>query len=105
MPTFVLVHGVWHDGSAWSAAIDRLDLSVYTVFGRIRPGRKPDSSTRISDGDLSRPIVDFVVDHDLTDDVLMGHSFGAAVVCKALDAIADRVRQLFYLAGHVLNDG
>lgn len=103
--TFVLVHAAWHDGSAWTDVMHRLESCGHTTFGPTLPGRGPNASTRISHGDLSRSIVNFVVDRDLTDVVLVGHSYGGTVVSKAVEEIADRVRRLVYVAGHVLKDG
>jgi hypothetical protein len=32
MSTFVLVHGWWHDGSAWNAVIKHLEAKGYQAF-------------------------------------------------------------------------
>ncbi|WP_228013029.1 alpha/beta fold hydrolase [Nostoc edaphicum] len=32
MSTFVLVHGSWHDGSAWQAVIDQLEAKGHHAF-------------------------------------------------------------------------
>ena len=49
--------------------------------------------------------MDFIVNRDLTDIVLVGHSFGGTIISKVVEAIPARVRRLVFSSGFVLNDG
>jgi len=37
MSTFVLVHGSWHDGSAWQAVVDHLEAKGHLAFAPRSP--------------------------------------------------------------------
>jgi hypothetical protein len=42
MPTIVLVHGAWADGSSWSAVVERLQADGYTgAPPQATPGANP----------------------------------------------------------------
>jgi pimeloyl-ACP methyl ester carboxylesterase len=45
------------------------------------------------------------VDKDLTDIVLLGHSFGGTIIAKVAEVISDHTRRLIFFAAPVLNDG
>jgi pimeloyl-ACP methyl ester carboxylesterase len=77
MSTFVLVHGAWHDDSAWNS---------------------------VNHAQCTQSIVDYIIDKDLTDIVLLGHSFGDTIIMKVAQAISTRIRRLIFLDAFVLND-
>ena len=105
MSTFVLVHGSWHDGSAWHNVIRRLEHRGHRAFGPTVAGHGKDACRNVSHAEATQSIVDFIVHRDLTDIVLVGHSFGGTIISKAVEAIHDRVRRLVFWSGFVLNDG
>jgi pimeloyl-ACP methyl ester carboxylesterase len=73
-PTIVLVHGAWADGSGWSGVIERLQRRGYPVRVPPNPLRSlPGDSATVADflSTLSGPIV------------LVGHSYGGAVITNA----------------------
>ncbi|WP_290864292.1 alpha/beta hydrolase [Hamadaea sp.] len=85
-PTIVLVHGAWADGSSWSAVGDILRRAGYPV--RIPPNPLRNLTTdgqTIADflSTISGPIV------------LVGHSYGGAVITQAATGNAD-VKALVY---------
>src|SRR3954467_503689 len=88
-PTVVLVHGSWADGSSWQKVTNRLLDDGYTVRVPPNPLRSltTDSAT-IRDflATLSGPIV------------LVGHSYGGAVVTNAATGNAN-VKALVYVDG------
>ena len=105
MSTFVLVHGSWHDGSAWNAVIKRLEDHGHTAFGPTVAGHGKGVSKQVSHAQSTQSIVDFIVSYDLTDIVLVGHSYGGTIISKAAEVISDRIRRLVFCNGFVLNDG
>ncbi len=73
-PSIVLVHGAWADGSSWSRVIALLQDRGYTVYAPANPLRGLASD--------SAYISDFF--HSITGPiVLVGHSYGGAVITNA----------------------
>jgi pimeloyl-ACP methyl ester carboxylesterase len=50
------------------------------------------------------PYVDYIIGKDLTDIVLLGHSFAGTIIAKVAEAIPDRTRRLIFFDAFVLND-
>ena len=72
--SIVLVHGAWADGSSWSRVIALLQDKGYTVYAPANPLRGLTSD--------SAYIADFL--HTITGPiVLVGHSYGGAVITNA----------------------
>jgi pimeloyl-ACP methyl ester carboxylesterase len=73
-PTVVLVHGAWADGSSWNGVVERLQCDGYTTDVPANPLRGLSIDAQyISDylSTLTGPIV------------LVGHSYGGAVITNA----------------------
>jgi pimeloyl-ACP methyl ester carboxylesterase len=86
-PTIVLVHGAWADGSGWSGVVERLQRRGYPV-------RVPPNPLRSLPGD-SATVADFL--STLTGPiVLVGHSYGGAVITNAATGNA-AVKALVYV--------
>jgi pimeloyl-ACP methyl ester carboxylesterase len=105
MTTFVLVHGAWHDGSCWDQVIEHLDRLGHEAFAPTAAGHGKGAARDVTHDESTDSIVEFIVKHDLTDFVLLGHSYGGTLICKVAEAISDRIRRLVYLSGFVLSDG
>jgi pimeloyl-ACP methyl ester carboxylesterase len=73
-PTIVLVHGAFADSSSWNGVIERLQREGYTVVAPANPlrGVAADSVYLAS-----------VVDQIKGPVLLVGHSYGGAVVSNA----------------------
>ncbi len=99
----VLVHGAWHGAWCWSALQAELDGRGVPSYAVDLPGHG------ISDrplGDLhgdAACVVD-VVERLAVDVVLVGHSYGGAVITEAA-TLTDYVRHLVYLTAFVLDEG
>ena len=105
MSTFVLVHGAWHDGSAWADVIERLEQHGHTAFAPTVAGSGKGVPKHVSHAQRTQSVIDFIVTRDLTDIVLVGHSTGGTIISKVVEAVPDRVRRLVYWNGYVLLDG
>ncbi|MBV9789257.1 MAG: alpha/beta fold hydrolase [Chloroflexi bacterium] len=105
MSTFVLVHGSWHDGSSWSQVIKHLERNGHTAFGPTIAGHGKGVDKQVTHAQSVQSIVDFIVDHELTDFVLLGHSYGGTIVCKVAEVIPDRIRRLIFWNAFILQDG
>ncbi|XVV12624.1 alpha/beta fold hydrolase [Actinoplanes sp. CA-131856] len=94
-PTIVLVHGAWADASGWNGVISRLRHDGYTVKAPANPLRGLASDAAYIRGVLnatSGPIV------------LVGHSYGGAVITNAATGDKD-VKALVYVSAFVPDAG
>ena len=105
MSTFVLVHGSWHDGFAWQAVIDQLEAKRHHAFAPTIAGHGKDVNKNVNHAQCTQSIVDYIVNKDLNDIVLVGHSFGGTIIAKVAEAISNRIRRLIFFNAFVLNDG
>jgi pimeloyl-ACP methyl ester carboxylesterase len=86
-PTIVLVHGAWANTASWAGVITRLEAEGYTVYA-------PPNPLRSLTGDAAT-IVDFL--HTIVGPiVLVGHSYGGAVITDAATGNAN-VKALVYV--------
>ncbi|MFF0434338.1 alpha/beta fold hydrolase [Streptomyces sp. NPDC004327] len=94
-PTIVLVHGAFADASSWSGTIRRLQHAGYPVLAPANPLRGLAADTAYLRGVLAS--VDGPV-------VLVGHSYGGAVISGA--AAGDgKVKALVYIAAFTPDKG
>ena len=94
-PTIVLVHGAFADASGFSASIAALHKDGYTVLAPPNPLRG-----LASDAENLRAVLG-TVDGPA---VLVGHSYGGAVITQAAQD-APNVVALVYLAAYALDEG
>ncbi len=94
-PTIVLVHGAWADSSSWSDVVRRLQRDGYPVRVPPNPLRSLPGDTATVAGFLSTisgPVV------------LVGHSYGGAVITNAATG-QPRVKALVYVNAFVPEEG
>jgi pimeloyl-ACP methyl ester carboxylesterase len=95
LPTIVLVHGAWADGSSWSGEIIRLQQLGYPVDVAPQPSRGPAADTAyLKDylASVSGPVV------------LVGHSYGGFVITDAATGNPN-VKALVYVDAFVPDQG
>ncbi|MBW4624531.1 MAG: alpha/beta fold hydrolase [Brasilonema octagenarum HA4186-MV1] len=105
MSTFVLVHGAWHEGSAWNEVIKQLEAKGHQAFAPTIAGHGKGVNKNVNHAQCTQSIVDYIVSKDLTDIVLLGHSFGGTIIAKVAEAVSDRIKRLIFFNAFVLNDG
>jgi pimeloyl-ACP methyl ester carboxylesterase len=94
-PTVVLVHGAFADASSWNGVVTRLQRKGYTVLAPANPLRGLASD--------SAYIASFV--HQIQGPVLLvGHSYGGAVITNAATG-AGNVVGLVYVAAFAPDEG
>lgn len=96
MTTFVLVHGSWHDGSAWRDVVARLEQLGHTAHAPTVAGHGRCVPKDVDHDDCVRSVVDYLTAHDLGDVVLVGHSFGGTVIARVAEEAPDRLRRLVF---------
>jgi pimeloyl-ACP methyl ester carboxylesterase len=94
-PTVVLVHGAFADGSSWSGVIERLEAKGVAVTAPANPLRGVSSDSaylaKVLE-EISGPVV------------LVGHSYGGAVISNAA-AQAENVVGLVFVAAFAPDEG
>jgi pimeloyl-ACP methyl ester carboxylesterase len=108
MTTYVLVHGAWHGGWCWGRISHALNATGSTVYTPTLTGLSDRAHLASPETDLTTHIADIlgVLEmEDLTDVVLVGHSYGGIVVTAVADRAADRIAHLVYLDAIVPRDG
>jgi pimeloyl-ACP methyl ester carboxylesterase len=108
MATFVLVHGAWHGGWCWARVAKLIrdaghDVHTPTLSGLAErahlPGTSISLTTHVTD------ITSLLQWWDLSDVILVGHSYGGAVITGVASRVAGRLRSLVYLDAFVPQDG
>lgn len=108
MATYVLVHGAWGGAHVWRKVRPLLRAAGHEVYTpsltgigeRVHlTGPHVDLSVHIDD------VVNTVLYEDLDGFLLVGYSYGGAVVTGSLAHIGERVRELVYLDAFVPSDG
>jgi pimeloyl-ACP methyl ester carboxylesterase len=95
-PTVVLVHGAWADGSSWAPVASRLQRKGYPVLVAPNPLRGLASDAAY--------LAAYLQQHTTGPIVLVGHSYGGAVVTNAALADPD-VKALVYVDAFVPDQG
>ncbi len=106
--TFVLVHGAWHGGWCWSRVADRLRAAGHQVFTPTQTGlgeRKHLLSKDITLDTFTRAIVNVIEAEELSNIVLVRHSFGGLAITGTADAVPERIRHLVYLDSLMVEGG
>ncbi|GJF03502.1 MULTISPECIES: alpha/beta fold hydrolase [Pseudonocardia] len=108
MSTYVLVHGAWHTGESWDRVTPQLARAGHHVVAPTLTGygdkvelAGPDVGleTHVAD------VVDLLVERDLTDVVLVGHSYAGLVVTVVADRVPERIGRIVFLDAMVPRDG
>ena len=98
--TFVLLHGAWHGGRCWERVAERLRLRGHRVTTPTQTGLGERAHLMSANNDLSvftADLVNHLLWEDLTDVVLVGHSFGGNAISGAADEVPGRIARLVYL--------
>ncbi|MEU2688415.1 alpha/beta fold hydrolase [Streptomyces hygroscopicus] len=100
MATYVLVHGAGHGGWCYRKVTRLLEAEGHTVYAPTLAGLGDRSHLVSPDVDLNTHITDvanLLFYEDLSDVVLVGHSYGGTVIQGAADRVGDRVGKLVFL--------
>lgn len=95
-PTIVLVHGAWADSSSWAPVTTALQAGGYTVL--VAP-----TSMRTLHDDAAA-VAAFINQRTTGPVVLVGHSYGGAVITNAATA-APSVKALVYVDAFIPDEG
>src|ERR1700742_2072985 len=91
--------------TAWRQVVERLQQLGHTAFAPTAAGHGRGVPKNVTHAESTQSIVDFVVDRDLTDFILVGHGYAGTIISKVAEAIPERVRRMVFWSAFVLNDG
>lgn len=106
--TYVLIHGAYHGGWCWKQVAANLRSHGHTVYTPTLTGlgershligTRPTLDTMITD------VQQVFKYEELSDVILVGHSFAGSIVSAMADRMPDRLRHLVYLDAQVLTSG
>jgi pimeloyl-ACP methyl ester carboxylesterase len=106
--TFVLLHGAFHGGWCWVRVAELLRVAGHRVTTPTQTGLGERKHLMSKDITLSTFVLDLVNDieaEDLSDVVLVGHSFGGMAITGAADRIPERLRHVVYFDARILEPG
>ena len=98
--TYVLVHGAWHGGWCWVRVADRLTAAGHRVVTPTQTGlgeRRHLLSAAVTPDTFIDDIANVIEAEELSDVILVGHSFGGLAVSGVADRMPERLRLLVFL--------
>jgi pimeloyl-ACP methyl ester carboxylesterase len=102
--SFVLIHGATMAAASWERLVPLLEGEVLAVDLPGRGTRADVDLRSVTLDDCARAVVDDIVERDLTDVVLVGHSFGGVTVPRVMALVPDRIRHVVLLSAVVPED-
>jgi ribulose-5-phosphate 4-epimerase/fuculose-1-phosphate aldolase/pimeloyl-ACP methyl ester carboxylesterase len=108
MSTYVLVHGAWGGSYGWRKVRPLLQQAGHSVFTPSLTGLGERAHLASPEVNLSTHIQDVcnaLWYEDLTDVILVGHSYGGMVVTGVADRMPERIKHLVYLDAFLPGDG
>ena len=106
--TFVLVHGAWFGGWCWKKVTPRLRAAGHDVFAPTLTGLGERAHLLTPDVGLDTHIEDVLAVlefENLTNVVLVGHSYAGMVIAGTAQRAAPRLAELVYLDAFLPEDG
>lgn len=106
--TLLLIHGAWHGGWCWERIVPLLESENITVYAPslIGQGERAHEVTRET-GLFTHidQVVGMIKKNNLTDVVLVGHSYGGMVISGVAEKVPGLIKRLVYLDALVPTDG
>lgn len=106
--TYVIVHGAWGGSWAFRRAAALLTTAGHTVYRPSLTGQGERfhlASPAVGLGTHIDDVVNILTFEELSDIVLVGHSYGGMVITGVADRLPERIRHLVYLDAFVPENG
>ena len=104
MADIVLVHGGWHGGWVWRDVLPRLEAAGHRVIAPTMTGlgeRRHLASEDVTPDVHVADIVNAIRWADMTDVVLVGHSYAGYIITAVAGQMPERIASLVYLDAFV----
>ena len=93
----VIVHGAWHSGRLLKETAKYLRDDGWAVYTPTIRGNKPgDNRANIDLTQAIQSIDDYIVEHKLSDVIIVGHSYGGMVISGVVDILMENIKRLVY---------
>jgi len=102
---YVLIHGAWHTGNELAPVAALIRAGGHEPFTPTIRGNRPKDPKTIALAQAIQSIVDYLAENNLSDVVLVGHSYGGMIITGVADCVPERIRRLVYWNAFVPNDG
>jgi pimeloyl-ACP methyl ester carboxylesterase len=106
--SFVLLHGAFHGSWCWAPVAEILRGAGHYVCAPTQTGlgeRKHLMSREITLDVFADDLLNHIEAEELTNVVLVGHSFGGFAISAAADRMPERIRHLVYLDARIPENG
>jgi pimeloyl-ACP methyl ester carboxylesterase len=106
--TYVLVHGAWHSGQCWERVAPLVASAGHRVFTPSLTGHGDKAhllSREVGLDTHADDIVRVLIEQDLTEVILVGHSYAGLVISAVANQVPGRIARLVYLDAMVPGDG
>ena len=106
--SIVLVHGAWHGGWCWQRITSGLSAKGHRVFTPTLTGlgeRVHLASPEINLDTHIQDVVNVIKSEELSDVILVGHSYAGMVITGVADKLAGAIKKLIYLDAFVPEHG
>ena len=105
MGTYVLVHGAWHTGKELEPVAVSIKAAGHTPFTPTIKANRPGDSRSIGLIEAVESVIDYLVEKNLSDIVLVDHSYGGMIITGVADSVPSRIRRLVYWNAFVPDNG
>ncbi|MGY8663845.1 alpha/beta hydrolase [Bradyrhizobium sp. UFLA05-109] len=105
MSTYVLVHGAWHTGAELEPVAAPIRAAGHTVHTPTIKGNRVGDAKTTGLKEAIQSIADYLVENNLKDVILLGHSYGGMIITGVADLVPERIRRLVYWNAFVPNNG
>lgn len=99
----VLVHGAWIGPRCWDPVVASLGthgVQPYVVTLKGAGSRRGENGPHISLDDHIHDVVTLIVEDDLNEVTLVGHSYGGRVITGVIATIPDRISRVVFVDAH-----
>ncbi len=105
--TFVLIHGAWHGAWCWAAVKRQLEAGGDRVFALDLPGHGDNhhDPAKVTRAMYVDSVTKFILDRDLRNVTLAGHSLGGLTISGVGQKIASHIKRLIFVSALVPLDG
>lgn len=106
--SFVLVHGAFHGAWCWAPVVSHLRSKGHIVHTPTQTGLADRKHLMSRDIDMETFVLDVlnvIESEELSEVILVGHSYGARSITGVVDRIPQRIARLVYLDGGIPMDG
>lgn len=106
--TFLIAHGAWTGSWGWERVLPRLHAMGHRAYVPTLTGlceRKHLANPEVNLDTHIDDLVNEALYKDLTDIVLVGHSYGGIVATGVVERIPDRIKSMIYIEAFIPDDG